>query len=177
MDSISQTTFSNAFSWMKIYELRLYFTEVVLTGSVNNIPALVQIMAWCRPGDKPLSGLMTVNLLMHICIIQPQWVKHKIHQFDIMYMVLCCQKYTANISKQSEGLGYIVTKVWFIIIISSIFSIKIWWTNPLDRIAYACLVFFCQYGGYNNNDDAYIDHHLLMWNLMFTIIFSVYQNY
>ena len=24
-------------------------------GPINNIPALVQIMAWCRPGDKPLS--------------------------------------------------------------------------------------------------------------------------
>ena len=24
-------------------------------GPINNIPALVQIMAWPRPGDKPLS--------------------------------------------------------------------------------------------------------------------------
>ena len=24
-------------------------------GPINNIPALVQIMAWRRPGDKPLS--------------------------------------------------------------------------------------------------------------------------
>ena len=24
-------------------------------GPINNIPALVQIMAWCRPDDKPLS--------------------------------------------------------------------------------------------------------------------------
>ena len=27
-------------------------------GPINNIPALVQIMAWRRPGDKPLSGPM-----------------------------------------------------------------------------------------------------------------------
>ena len=26
------------------------------TGPINNIPTLVQIMAWCRPGDKSLSG-------------------------------------------------------------------------------------------------------------------------
>ena len=32
-------------------------------GPINNIPALVQIMAWCRPGDKPLSELMVVSLL------------------------------------------------------------------------------------------------------------------
>ena len=41
----------------------------------NNIPALVQIMAWCRPGDKPLSGPMMVGLPTRICVTRPQWVK------------------------------------------------------------------------------------------------------
>ena len=41
---------------------------------INNIPALVQIMAWCQPGDKPLSVPIMVNLLTHICITRPQWV-------------------------------------------------------------------------------------------------------
>ena len=40
----------------------------------NNIPALVQIMAWRRPGDKPLSEAMMVSLLTHICVTQPRWV-------------------------------------------------------------------------------------------------------
>ena len=31
-------------------------------------------MAWHRPGNKPLSEPMMVNLLMHICLTQPQWV-------------------------------------------------------------------------------------------------------
>ena len=30
-------------------------------GPINNIPALVQIMAWRRPGDKPLSEAMMVR--------------------------------------------------------------------------------------------------------------------
>ena len=30
----------------------------VPNGPVDNIPALVQLMAWCRPGDKPLSETM-----------------------------------------------------------------------------------------------------------------------
>ena len=34
------------------------FTEVVPMAPINNIPALVQIMAWRRPGDKPLSEPM-----------------------------------------------------------------------------------------------------------------------
>ena len=39
-----------------------------------NIPALVQIIAWRQPGDKPLSEPMMVSLLMHICVTRPQWV-------------------------------------------------------------------------------------------------------
>ena len=35
-------------------------------GPINNIPALVQIMAWYRPGDKPLSEIMLASLLTHI---------------------------------------------------------------------------------------------------------------
>ena len=44
-------------------------------GPIKNIAALVQIMAWRRPGDKPLSEPMLVSLPTHICITQPQWVK------------------------------------------------------------------------------------------------------
>ena len=39
---------------------------------INNIPALVQIMAWCRPGDKPLSEPMMVSFPTHICVTRPQ---------------------------------------------------------------------------------------------------------
>ena len=41
---------------------------------INNIPALVQTMAWRRPSDKPLSEPMMDNLLTHICVTRPQWV-------------------------------------------------------------------------------------------------------
>ena len=47
--------------------------KFVPKGPINNIPALVQVMAWCPPGDKPLYEPMMVSLLMHICITQPQW--------------------------------------------------------------------------------------------------------
>ena len=33
-------------------------------------------MAWCRPGDKPLSKPMMVRLPKHICVTRPQWVKY-----------------------------------------------------------------------------------------------------
>ena len=37
---------------------------------VNNIPAMVQITAWRRPGDKPLSEPMVVSLPTHICVVR-----------------------------------------------------------------------------------------------------------
>ena len=42
---------------------------------INNIPALVQKMAWHRPADTPLSEPMMVSLLTHICVTRPLWVK------------------------------------------------------------------------------------------------------
>ena len=49
MAAISQTTFSKAFSWMKTCEFGLRF------HSINSLPALVQILAWCQRGEKSLS--------------------------------------------------------------------------------------------------------------------------
>ena len=45
-------------------------------GPINNISALVQIMAWRRSGDKPLSEAMVFSLLTHICVTRPQWVNY-----------------------------------------------------------------------------------------------------
>ena len=58
----------NVWIWLKI---SLKFVPKFRT---NNIPTLVQIMAWRRPGDKPIPGPMTVCLLTRICVIRPQWV-------------------------------------------------------------------------------------------------------
>ena len=41
-------------------------------GPINNIQALVQIMAWRQPGGKPLFGPMMVRLPTHVCVTQ--WV-------------------------------------------------------------------------------------------------------
>ena len=57
IDTISQTTFCSAFSWMKMFELLKFVPKC----QINKTPALVQIMAWRHPGDKPLSEPMTVH--------------------------------------------------------------------------------------------------------------------
>ena len=48
-------------SWSMIISLKL-----VPNGPMNNIPALVRIMAWRRLGDKPLSQPMLVSLFTRI---------------------------------------------------------------------------------------------------------------
>ena len=69
-DDIFQCIFLKENVWIPT-KISLRF---VLKGPINNIPALVQIMAWRRPGDKPLSQPMMVSLLTHICVTRPQWV-------------------------------------------------------------------------------------------------------
>ena len=68
---IFKCIFLNENVWISI-KISLKF---VPKGLINNVPALVQIMAWRRPGDKPLSEAMMVNLPTHICDSRPQWVK------------------------------------------------------------------------------------------------------
>ena len=44
-------------------------------GPFDNNPLLAQMLACRQPGDKPLSEPMMVNLLTHLCVTLPQWVK------------------------------------------------------------------------------------------------------
>ena len=46
----------------------------VRMGPISNIPAMVQIMDWRRPGDRPLYEAMVISLLTHICVNRFQWV-------------------------------------------------------------------------------------------------------
>ena len=56
-DNISKCIFLDENAWISI-KISLKFVPNV---QINNIPALVQIMAWRRPGDKPLSEPMMVS--------------------------------------------------------------------------------------------------------------------
>ena len=60
--------------------------KLVPKGQINNIPALVQVMAWRRPGDKPLSEPVMVSLLTHICVARPQWVNWALYYYSDLTM-------------------------------------------------------------------------------------------
>ena len=69
-DDIFKYIFENENEWISP-RISLKFVPKI---RISNIPALVQIMAWRRPGAKPLSEPMMVSLLTHICVTRPQWV-------------------------------------------------------------------------------------------------------
>ena len=68
-DAIFKCIFLNENEWISL-RISLKFVPKV---RINNIPSLVQIMAWCRPGDKQLSEPIVVILLTHICVTRTQW--------------------------------------------------------------------------------------------------------
>ena len=69
-NNVFKCIFLNENVWISL-KISLQFFPKVL---INNIPVLVQILAWLRSGDKPLSELMMVSLLTHICVTRPQCV-------------------------------------------------------------------------------------------------------
>ena len=78
-DDIFKCIFLNENVWISLKIWRKFVPKVW----INNIPALVQIMAWRRPGDKPSSEPMMVSLTTHICVTRPQCVK------EIMQLLPC----------------------------------------------------------------------------------------
>ena len=69
-DDIFICIFFNEYVWILLMISRRFVPKV----HINNIPAQVQIMAWCRQGNKPLFEPMMVSLPTHICVTWPQGV-------------------------------------------------------------------------------------------------------
>ena len=69
-DDIFKCISMNENVWISI-KISLKF---VPKGPINNIPALVQIMAWRQPGNKPLSEPRMARLPTHVCVARPEWV-------------------------------------------------------------------------------------------------------
>ena len=76
MAAISRQYFEMYFLEWKCMNFYSNFNEVC---PINNIPSLVLIMAWRRPGDKPLFEPMLFRSLTHVCVTRPQWVNDWLH--------------------------------------------------------------------------------------------------
>ena len=99
-EDIFKCIFLNENVWISI-KISLNF---VPGGPIKNIhiPALVQIMAWRRPGDKSLSEPMMVCLLTHICVTRPQWVKIWRSYSIVFYITLSHYHHHADFSESIE---------------------------------------------------------------------------
>ena len=87
-ENISKCIFLNENVWISLKISLMLLTRVWF----NNTPALVQIMAWSRLGDKPLSESVFVRSLTHICLTRPKWVNMinwsiliKVNSLGLMY--------------------------------------------------------------------------------------------
>ena len=67
--SFSRPHFQMHFLVSKLWIPNKIPMKFVAKGPINNVPALVQIISWHRPGNKPLSEPMMV-----ICVTRPRWV-------------------------------------------------------------------------------------------------------
>ena len=142
-DDIYKCLFLNENIWIWI-EILLKFTP---KDPINNIPALVQIMAWRRPGDKPLSGSMMVSLLMHICVTRPQWVNGVALQIGMFRRLVWMSVIMIWLVEDIFIWKKIAERVWFIILdfLKSIF-LMIYKFNSLrpEDICRSVNMFWCQ---------------------------------
>ena len=62
----------NKFSWIKIWCILIHISKG--SSPADSKPASVQIMAWCRTGDKQFMNQWWFGLLTRICVTRSRWV-------------------------------------------------------------------------------------------------------
>ena len=119
-DDIFKCIFLNENAWISLKISLKFFPKV----PIDNIPALVQIMAWRRPGDKPLSEPMMVSLLTHICVTGLQWVKSRFYIEigpSFLYSVFSSVTWKAPLSHKFTLAFFVFTFFVVVITINSLF--------------------------------------------------------
>ena len=112
-DDIFKRIFFNENVWISI-QISLKF---VPKGPINIIPAMFQIMAWRRPGDKPLSEAMLVCLLTHIYAslgLNKLRCKNKTNCEVLSHLALWLNRLSCDIT-QAPGT---VTSYWSVVLAS-----------------------------------------------------------
>ena len=130
-DDIFNCIFLNANVWFSI-TMSLNF---VPWSPIDNIPALVQVMVWCHPGDNLLSELKSVRLPTHICVTRLGWVSRSGAAFNLvcrLWRAVCFVRLSPSVpwfhkrchlrwhvnraetgTEQASSMGYFVCEVNF----------------------------------------------------------------
>ena len=113
-DAIFNCIFLNENVWNMIT------LKFVPQGSINNIPVLVQVMAWGRPDDKGY-----LNQCWYMCITQPHWVN------AWTMMVWHVIKQASSLSRENA--------LWNT-------ALKFWWSSMCGHVchvSYNSMLCFC----------------------------------
>ena len=126
----------NVWIWIKVS------LKSVPKSPVNNIPALVWIMAWCRPGDKALSEPFMVSLPTHICYTRP--------------LIVPCQRH--NTPYKSKFNDSVWRQLWIMFLWNctgidtknlevTLAQVIAWWRQATNHYMSHCLsIYFSSYG-------------------------------
>ena len=120
--------------------------------SIDNKMALVQVMAWHRPGEEPLSEPMMVRLLTEIWAMRPEWVNPQARQKKCLH----------RIEKLIVEVHYVACKELITLHIYIIFGfseniLQCLWSISINQCAYKEQII------YNDN---------LLWSLLLFMQFS-----
>ena len=120
-------------------------------GPIINIQTLVQIIAWHRPGNKPLSEPMMLILLTHICITRPQWVKplvnHLMNHIDCVPLLLKSNftmviKYTRSLTLNSATSHQVISQTTFVyrnyLLLTVSYSLSVYIQRPTYEWFFHC---------------------------------------
>ena len=120
--------------------------KFVPRGPINNIPTLVQVMAWCRPSDKPLSERMMVSSLTHIYITRPQWVNQIAVYIMCMFDDSCPYEHICSSDIRINDalfLSCLLTSQWWIMYMVNICKIlTLSLLNIYNNIFYFLVMFW-----------------------------------
>ena len=132
---------------------------------MNNNQALVQIMSWRRPGDKPLSEPIMVSLPMHIRVIRPQWVK-TLMQIQYKYIRDMNAKLNKNLRSENDSPANVMS-----ILLPSYVITALKWGNEfigVNELWHNVLKFTKK--GNTHLDMWYIQWHTLVTNIKTSIL-------
>ena len=154
-DDVFKCNFLNENAWIQI-KISLKF---VRKGPINNIPALVQIMAWCWTGDKPLSE----PVMTHIRVSVPKGIQFRDH---FVY-----------VPSQWETLAGRTHKMIPAIVLVQIFRNMIWnlLVSSKEKPAFwfYCRIFFqklCEVSFMKNMDIYFISwEYVYSWHMVWRV--------
>ena len=128
-DDVFKCIFSNENVWISLTISLKLIPKVPL----NNIPALFQIMAWRRSGDKPLFEPMMVSSLTHIWVTRPQ----RVHCINIVgyLLIMLHNKYPPiELSTHDDNTHTVLCHLnksswWFqdICFVFFVIAMMVWW--------------------------------------------------